>query len=252
MKEIAIRYLFNSGFSIETESLFLVIDYEKGPLTLPRDKEIYFIVTHAHKDHYNPDIFSLPHTESAKYILSDDVEAPAENGKVLQMSDSIEQTARRKIVFNRKRSLRVSPGQSGIFGSLSYHTFGSTDRGISILLEICGLFFFHAGDLNAWKWPEFSLEEQQKEVAMYKRVLQEVAAYPVDISFCALDGRLGKNAFLGPEMQIDILSPQLFLPMHFRENTEITRLFQKYKQPNTSTVIQTIDAPGQRFLIRNE
>lgn len=45
---------------------------------------------------------------------------------------------------------------------LRVHAFGSTDVGISFLVEAEGKKIFHAGDLNNWHWMDESSEVEWK------------------------------------------------------------------------------------------
>lgn len=248
--QIVIRYLYNSGFTIEYGHYFVVIDYMKGPLVLPTDREVLFIVTHAHEDHYNPAIFSFPGAERAHFVLSDDVEQPETSGKFIRLSHSPEETAVRKVVYDPRRTRRVQPLESFRFDDLTFQTFGSTDRGISLLFTIQGVSFFHAGDLNAWAWPNASKAEQAREEADYRRWLEKISAYPIDIGFGVVDPRLGENAMIGGALFLEKLHPQIFIPMHFREGVETPVHFRTLYQPRTDTVIEVLTEPGERIVVQ--
>lgn len=247
---LTIQYLYNSGFTIDYQDTFLIIDYWKGDLVLPTNKRILFIVTHAHADHYNPAIFSYPGSENALYVLSDDVEHVEEHGNILSLSNSTQQTRARKIVYDTKRTRRVGPNVQFEFGGLSFQTFPSTDQGISILFTLHHVNFFHAGDLHAWKWPSFTEAEQKREVRDYLRVLREVAVHPIDVGFGVVDPRLEENALLGGEYFLKYLHPQIFIPMHFRDHPEITEEFRARYGSKTGTFLQTIAHSGERFVIQ--
>lgn len=247
---ITIQYLYNSGFTISYKDTFLVIDYWKGDLVLPTDKKILFIVTHAHADHYNPAIFTMPGTENARYVLSNDVERIEKEGKCLVLSRSTAQTRIRKIVYDPQRTHRIGPNAVFRFGDIDFHTYGSTDQGISVLFTLHSVNFFHAGDLNAWKWPSFTEAEQKQEVRDYLRILEEVSLNPIDIGFGVLDPRLGENAMLGPSYYLKRLHPQIFIPMHFRDEPEISNAFYNRYQDHTESRIQTIQKSGDKIIVQ--
>lgn len=60
---VKIDYLGHSGFFVETDSILLLFDYYYGDLSFlrekPNDKPLFVLVSHAHGDHFNPEIFSL-------------------------------------------------------------------------------------------------------------------------------------------------------------------------------------------------
>lgn len=247
---ITITYLYNSGFSMDFPDRFLVVDYIEGPLNLPKDKPVTFIVTHAHADHYTPRIFTMKGAEEATYVLSTDVEESFSDGKFIELAKTVEETRRKKIIYNPDRTLRLSPGDSENFQGIQWTAFDSTDQGISLLFEVGGISYFHAGDLNAWKWPDWPKADQEVEVRDFLEVLDEVENYPVDVLFSPLDPRLGENAMLGPWTMVQRLKPQMYIPMHFREEMEITKAFKEGYQDKTRTFLTVINKEGQRMLIR--
>lgn len=246
-----IQYLYNSGFSLDLADCFLVIDYIQGPLHLPENKPIFFVVTHAHADHYSPKIFTLPGADRAFYVLSTDVEENEQVGKFIHLADTKEETARKKIIYDPKRTLRLAPGDHAFFQNIEWNAFASTDQGISLLFEVNEVSYFHAGDLNAWKWPNWPLEAQQKEVDDFLAILEEVARYPVDVLFAPLDPRLGQNADIGPLAFLDRLRPQMFVPMHFRDDPAITYRFKLDYQEKTKTFLTALQGSGQKVLVRS-
>ena len=249
---IIITYLYNSGFTIDCNDTFVVIDYVQGDLVLPKDKKIYFIVTHSHQDHYNPAIFSMEGAEHATYFLSNDVEAihASARSNILPMSDSLQRTALLKHAYDPKHTRRLKPNENFDDEGLSVHTFGSTDQGISILFRLHNINFFHAGDLNAWCWPSDPEQTREKERRDYLEILHQVSAYPIDIGFGVVDPRLGEYAFIGGEDYLDILKPQIFIPMHFREDGEAAKTFQKEYTTKTKSMIRAVTEPGRRIIIK--
>lgn len=247
---ISIQYIYNSGYTIDTGSTFVVIDYWKGDLILPKNRTIVFIVTHGHEDHYNPAIFSMEGAEDAYYILSDDIAPPRLNEKVILLgAPGTSREAVRKL-YDTKHVYRTHPGDSFRFAGLECEAFGSTDLGISIYFELEGIAYFHSGDLNAWKWASFSPEDQKKEVEDFKAVLDKIRDLPVDIAFGVVDPRLGDNAFLGPDLLIDALHPQLFLPMHFRGEPGITARYVLHRIDDDLTQVQEIRMSGDIIRVR--
>lgn len=250
--ELTIQYIYNSTFTIDYLDYFIVIDYFDGKLELPKDedKKIIFIVTHSHADHYTPDIFTYPGSENALYVLSNDVEAPDYKDKVTVISKSEEEMENKKKAYDTSRVYRTGPNERFDFGGITFHTFGSTDQGISIYFEIYNMFFFHAGDLNAWKWSSFSEEEQAQEVADFQREINKIKSHDIDIAFGVLDPRLEENAYIGPDILIKELEPRLFIPMHFRDDLAITERYAKDRKDNIKTQIQSFRSQYEQLIIR--
>lgn len=245
---ITIQYIYNSTFTIEYKDYFIVIDYFKGDLVLPKDKKIIFIVTHSHEDHYSPAIFTYPGAENALYVLSDDVEEMEHFDNVTVLSKTPKETENKKHAHGNK-VYRTHPDDKFEFGGLKFQTFGSTDKGISIYFTMHDVAFFHAGDLNAWKWPSFSKEEQQQEIDDYMKEINKIKKLPIDIGFGVVDGRLKENAFVGGDIYLKELKPQIFIPMHFRENFDVTKKFAE-RNTNPNIRVQAIESEGERILVR--
>lgn len=70
-----ITYIGHSGFAVELAGCALLFDYYEG--TLPAfnsEKPLYVFSSHAHRDHFNFDIFRLRETHpDVTYILSRDI-----------------------------------------------------------------------------------------------------------------------------------------------------------------------------------
>lgn len=245
---IKIQYVYNSCFTIDYRDCFIIIDYAEGALSIPPNRKVLFLVTHGHADHYTPDIFRLPGSERAFYILSDDIRPPRLRDNILLLSRSEEDTEQFKRIYDPSRVRRTHPGDHFFVEGIPFRIFGSTDLGTSIHFQLGEVSFFHSGDLNAWKWAEFTPQEQQKEVDDYVRILEQIRPYPIDVGFGVVDPRLGAEAMLGPHLYLDLLQPQIFIPMHFREHPEITAdCARQLARPGCR--IQTIEGAGEQILI---
>lgn len=221
---VKIEYIFNSGFTVETENYFLVFDYYKGNINLSDKKTIVF-VSHGHEDHYNPDIFNFK--GNIKYILSDDI------------TDNIQKD--KDIYF-------VKPDSNLKVDDLDIQVFGSTDLGVSYLVSLDGLNIFHAGDLNWWYWEDDSLEEKESMEKDFKKEIAKLEGVNIDISFFPVDPRLKDAYSMGGEFFIKKLSPAYFIPMHFGDNfNATTRFIHKMKDFNTH--ILEIEEVNQYFTL---
>ena len=209
---VKIEYIFNSGFTVETENYFLVFDYYKGNINLSDKKTIVF-VSHGHEDHYNPDIFNF--------------------------KDNIQKD--KNIYF-------VQPDSRLEVDDLDIQVFGSTDLGVSYLVSLDGLNIFHAGDLNWWYWEDDSLEEKESMEKDFKKEIAKLEGVNIDISFFPVDPRLKDAYSMGGEFFIKKLSPAYFIPMHFGDNfNATTRFIHKMKDFNTH--ILEIEEVNQYFTL---
>lgn len=207
-----IEYIYNSGFTLETENHFLIFDYYKGDIKLS-DKKTTVFVSHGHGDHYNTDIFDFK--GDINYVLSDDIKLDKDYENIsFVKADS---------------SLKID--------DLDIKVFGSTDLGVSFLISVDGLDIFHAGDLNWWYWENDEPEEKKSMERDFKAEISKLKGSNIDLAFFPVDPRLGEAFSKGGEYFIKELSPKHFIPMHFGDNYETIRNFiHKMKDSNTNIV----------------
>jgi len=214
-----ITHLFHSGFTVETENYFLVFDYcnpsthfklsSDSILTrksFKNKKNIYVFVTHSHGDHFDPVILKW-HSKKTPitYIFSDDVEI--ENPKSNHY-------------FMKKYESRK-------FESIDILTYGTTDLGVSFLVEVDGLSIYHGGDLNWWHWKNDTSENHIKEEKDYKYEVDKLKDKNIDIAFIPVDPRLEEYYHLGGEYFAQTIEPSLIIPMHFANNYGICSEFKE-------------------------
>ncbi len=227
--EINIYHLYHSGVAVETNDTLLIFDYSNdrpegdisslsneentwftgGIVTreeLNRKDRVYVFVSHKHGDHYNPVIFDWEKTKPGiNYILSDDIQPPRNIDNIVLMKKDEEKEV----------------------GGIKVKTFGSTDQGVSFLVELDKLKVFHAGDLNWWHWSSFSEEQLIKEEKDFKKEINKLKGEKVDIAFIPVDPRLGDNYNLAANYFIQQINPGLLVPIHFGSNYSITRSLKK-------------------------
>ena len=142
----------------------------------------------------------------------------------------------------------LDPDEELYIDDFAIVTFGSTDRGISILIEVEDITIFHSGDLYYWCWKNFTKEQQAQERTDFLREIAKIENYDIDIAFFPVDPRLEENAFLGGEIFLDRVQPQVFFPMHNFGDYEIGKRFQKAFQKSL-TEIQAVRGPGDAISI---
>lgn len=217
-----ITHLFHSGYAVETANHYLIFDYyqplpnkgkniTEGVITkdyLKNKKNVFVFVSHSHSDHFDPAIIEWAKDNPAiTYILSSDVEVNTPNLNCHTLSAYEE--------------LTLSP--------LIIKTFGSTDQGISFLLQVDGLSIFHAGDLNWWHWSGESLADQATAKLAFHREIEKIAqdtlSMNIDIAFFPVDRRMGEFYSLGAEFFASKFKPKLLVPMHFGTDFAATQAF---------------------------
>jgi L-ascorbate metabolism protein UlaG (beta-lactamase superfamily) len=228
-----IYYVYHSCFIIETESSFLIFDYFNNKSNPDQDfdfnqlinnifnsqKPLYVFSSHDHHDHFNSDILSwCKEKENTYYILSNDI----------------------KLYNSIDKVYRVSKNEEYSLNNLKINTFGSTDEGISFLINIDNLNIFHAGDLNWWKWMDDSPEEEKEMESAFKNIIKDILIKDIiiDIAFFPVDKRLENNYLCGGQYFIENLNPKIFIPMHFWENFNVTSEFKKSLSNSSTNIIE--------------
>ena len=219
-----IIYIYHSCFSIEYQDITIVIDYFKDSYKrnegvvhdqlLSRPGKLYVLSSHFHPDHFNPEVLRWKEKHSnIQYIFSKDI---LDTGKA-KINDAIYLN---KFDIFQDDLLKIK-------------AFGSTDIGISFLIELEGKRIFHAGDLNNWHWKEESTPEEIKEAEdNYLSEINDLAQNTdyIDVVMFPVDGRLGKDYMLGAQQFVDHIKTGLFIPMHFGEKYHEAAAFKDYAE----------------------
>lgn len=254
--EIIITYIYHSCYTVEIGDYFIIFDYYKGMLNIPEDKEVIFIATHAHDDHYTDEILKVPNMEDKTYILSSDIGKLPSNDNVIYIKDNKLSMDMLKSLYNSTNVHFVSPDNTYKINiakgrSLNIKTFGSTDQGISILINIDGINIFHSGDLNYWAWSDNDKATDKDEYESFIKEIKKIKQENIDIGFLPVDPRLGDNYYKGADIFIKECKPQVFFPLHFADDEEITQKFYKtYKYESSS--VRPIFEQNQKTIIEIE
>ena len=154
-------YLDHSAVAVKTEKHLLLFDLAGKALSGQpgeglaegcvnpdeiKDEDVLVFVSHEHKDHFDPAIFSLREKLSrVRFVL------PEELDEVYQ-ADLFVSAEEEQCKHYALPDCRIT-------------TFASTDIGVAYLLETDGLRIYHAGDLNWWHWEgedEFNRDQERR------------------------------------------------------------------------------------------
>ena len=216
-----LTYLYHSGFVVEGANCTIIIDFYKdsddkyleNSLATFKGK-LYVCASHWHPDHFNKDILQWKNVRSdTQYIFSDDV--------------------RQKKRISLREVFFLNKGDVFKDDIICITAFGSTDVGISFLIETEGKKIFHAGDLNNWHWDEESTPEEIQEAEQnFLNELQTLATETnhLDLAMFPVDSRLGQNYQHGAEQFVDAIQTDLFAPMHFGSKYRQANAFQSYAE----------------------
>lgn len=217
--KMKLTYVFHSCFILETERCVIVFDFWQDPAgvvpsLLRTEKPLYVLSSHFHEDHFNRDILSWRSVkQDITYILSKDILKHRRAGK---------------------GEADVWIAKSGTWHDpfLRVTATGSTDSGVSWIVETEGKLIFHAGDLNNWYArfltddyaggtaysPEFGTEiHPDREEKRYLGELKDIRKVTdhFDIAMFPVDARIGNGYTRGGRQFIERFRVGLFVPMHF-------------------------------------
>lgn len=229
--KIKVTYIWHDCFVVAMPAATLVFDYwadaDGVPRELPsflneirKDVPLYVFVSHFHKDHYNPAVFSWRQAGfNVHYFVSLDVWK-----RMRHIVSPTSVYAGPKVDAATVSVLK--PGASSAETRLDVKAFPSTDIGNSWLVIAEGCRIFHAGDLNAWIWRDESTESEVasglkafssclKPIKTALQVKGDDYLHPVDICFFPVDSRIGSGYYEGAKIFLQEFHVRHFFPMHF-------------------------------------
>ncbi|WP_302956227.1 MBL fold metallo-hydrolase [Prevotella sp.] len=216
---IKLTYIFHSCFMLETEQCVLIFDYWKDSpegdvkkMLEHTGKRVYFMASHFHEDHFNPEIIAM--------------NVPNGDKRIILSRDII----RRHRAKETDADVVMRKGDVYNDEYIKIKAFGSTDAGVSFMLETDGKKIFHAGDLNNWHWEDESTPQEVKKMeGDFKAVLRDIKAeHPaVDLAMFPVDPRLGTDFARGARQWIQTIKTTYLAPMHFPPAREKAMTFGK-------------------------
>ena len=216
-------YIYHSGFALEADGFSILIDYFKDSDPDPAKGYVRF-----HPDHFHPEVLKWKEQKpDIKYIFSKDIlkrrRAKADDAIYLKKGDAYQDEL------------------------LTIKAFGSTDVGISFLIETEGRRIFHAGDLNNWHWKDESTPQEVAEAeGNYLKELDIIAKETsvMDLVMFPVDPRLGTDFMRGAQQFIDRIKTSVFVPMHFWERPAEVMAFGPYAESKGCRYI-VLSVPGE-------
>lgn len=230
MKDIAVEYLGGSGFLVsigETGMLFDASEHGADARRMPDGDvlsafdKLYVFISHAHDDHFSSTVYDLC-GEQAIYVLGYDVPQP-------------------------NRGIRMNAGDEQDFGPVHVRAFGSTDEGVSFLVEYAGIRIFHAGDLNLWHWrDESSITEIEAAEKAFYDCVEPIPQSAIDVAFFPVDPRQGSMYDAGAGYFVMTVKPRIFIPMHFQGRADVALRFAATAQTQHTKIV-TLQEAGEHI-----
>lgn len=198
--QLELIYLENSGFVVQTDKHVLVFDYfqDTGDIIgklIAEGKMLYVFSSHRHHDHFNP-IISTWQKNVITYFFSDDI------GPISVINTD-------KVVF-------MPPYEVKMEGDLKVATYGSTDEGVSFLVEVDGWRLFHAGDLNWWHWKGDHKYNQALAKDLFEKEMKKLEGLQLDVAFFPVDSRLEEFRDAGVTKFCRSVNVRQLVAMHTR------------------------------------
>lgn len=153
-------------------------------------------MSHAHFDHFNPEIGKFA-SKATRYILSEDIRAHGESGRI--PSDQISWMG----TYDSWQDDRIT-----------VTSFSSTDEGTSFLADVNEQKIFHTGDFNWWDWTGDTAENRKLAENAFRKQMKHLAGRSFDLAFFPVDGRLGPSMERGAKVFCEQTYPKALVSMH--------------------------------------
>lgn len=221
------HFVYHSGVILEYEDRVLIVDYfkEENEFLLenliPENKDTYFLVTHSHYDHFHEEIFKYyekyKERKTIKFIFSFDIR---DSELYLKYKDNVYLSSQFIDIY-----------REFCLDDMNIKAFGSTDKGVSFLINYKDTLVFHSGDLNYWHWKSFSKDEQEIEREDYLKEVYKLKDYlsinnlSLDLAFIPLDPRLEEHSDLAIILFLENINTNYLMPIHLRDNLSVIESF---------------------------
>ena len=225
-KKMTVTYYHHSGFSVSSGDILLVFDYWRGkaskfpealgvtPEVLARYNEVYVFISHEHEDHYDGVVYTWDQYAPVTYIIAD-------------------------CLPEGVRGHRMHKGsEMSLSDRVHVKAYGSTDSGVSFLVTVDGMNFFHAGDLNFWHWREVCNARQIQEADEdFRGEVKDIQGVDIDVAFFPVDPRLGMLFDAGANYFMLTVKPRLLLPMHFWGRSDVINEFARRSRTRETEIV---------------
>lgn len=238
-----ITYLKHSGFLLEWEHCYWLFDYYKGEIPkLDPEKRLFVFCSHAHEDHFNPEIFNLVKMyPSVAYLFSNQIRQKYRKLKRRQRELP-------EVIF--VYSGTDTEITDGLGSGIRIHALHSTDCGCAFYLEYKGRTVYHAGDLHWWLWPGEGEAFNKKMTSDYKKEMEYLAGRRIDLAFTPLDSRQGEAYNCGMNYFLANAKVGHVFPMHFWEDFTVSDKYLNENQVPEHTKFYRISEEGQFWEIQ--
>lgn len=251
-RDMRVIFIHHSCFLIEVDDKVLIFDYFAGDRVngyhfggavpdYEPDTPIYMFASHKHQDHFDMDILRWAEKYSnIHYIFSKDIKMSPNFLEKHGIDPKV-----------RERILYVTPASSYELDGMKIETLRSTDAGVAFYVEVNGAGFFHAGDLNDWRWEGAGDLVNGMMQANYRTQIKKLANKHINLAFVPLDPRMEQNEDLGIDYFLHHTNAEYVFPMHmWQDYRGIHRYLKKISNRSMAERIVEIERENQVFEIR--
>lgn len=247
-------FIHHSCFVIEVDEKVLIFDWFDGdrvegfhfggvlPVYEP-DTPVYVFASHKHRDHFDMDVLHLAgQYPNIHFIFSKDCKMSPNFLKKHGFAPEINE----KITY-------VGAGAKYDVGGLQIETLRSTDVGVAFYVETNGAAFFHAGDLNNWKWDGAGDLVNGMMETNYKAQIRRLSDKKIHLAFIPMDPRQKQYQFLGVDYFLKHTDADYIFPMHmWKDYSGIAEYKKQISNAVMASRIVDIKCENQIFEIREE
>ena len=159
-----------------------------------------------------------------------------------------------RVVSARELSMReIKEIRAHIPDDLEIETLRSTDAGVAFYVKTNGASFYHAGDLNNWKWDGAGELVNGIMDVNYKNQIKKLAKKDINLAFVPFDPKLGMYQSLGMEYFLENTNAEYVFPMHmWQDYSGIQPFIKRLSNQAMADRIVPIVHENQVFEIREE
>ena len=213
---LKITYIYHDCFLLRYGNTILLFDY---PEDINREAEEYItktlngrnlivFISHSHRDHFTEKFLNFKkYVKDFKCVVSRDVKEVC------------------------KQCLECNVVEEGDYlkiGDIKVKAYGSSDLGVSYLLEVVNTRIYFAGDNVDWRREELSQEFNEKIWKTFSKTIEEILkdygkVNIVFAGFCEKCSNYGGIPYIAEK-----LKPELIVPMHLKGHVELLKIFKNY------------------------
>jgi len=185
------------------------VEYRGGLPVLEDSKHLFVFASNGRKDHYTSEIFKwAKDRENITYILSKDIKVELDGAKYMGLF------GKKLPSYLNGKIKRVSPLNKYEIADMTIETLRSTESGVALVINVCGMNIYYAGNHNWWNTEgrgELYAEQYGRE---YRRSLRPYLNRKFDLAFVLLDSRMGEDGYyLGLDYFIKNVDCDCIFPM---------------------------------------